>query len=66
MQNEYLGVGEDKYLATLELEERLGETTYMSATARCGVVVWCTVMWCGVPRCGVVWCAAVWCGGMVW
>ena len=49
MQNEYLGVGEDKYLATLELEERLGETTYMSATARCGLVVWCTVMWCGVP-----------------
>ena len=34
VQNEYLGVTEEKYLKTLELEEKFGENTYQSATAK--------------------------------
>ena len=34
VQNEYLGVTEDKFLKTLELEEKFGENTYQSATAK--------------------------------
>ena len=34
VQNEYLGVTEEKFLKTLELEEKFGENTYQSATAK--------------------------------
>lgn len=34
VQNEFLGVNEEKFLKTIELEEQLGENTYQSETAK--------------------------------